>query len=121
MKQEKTMKKGNEDIEKKVQKTMQLLDEIKPLEVHHLFRVRLMQQIEQDNSERSLRKFFAASRHLDFRLAFMALLIVINIGSAMISLEHQENPTITGISERVDSLNDDDTSPALAYYDQADS
>ena len=115
------MKARNEDIENKVHKTMKLLDEMPPLEVHHHFRVRLMQRVEREKSERSQKSFLGTSRHLDARLAFMALLIALNIGSAMSALLRQESPVATTISERVESFNDDDTSPALAYYDQADS
>ena len=42
------MKIHDENIEREVSKTMMLLDEISPLEIHHQFRVRLMQRVEQE-------------------------------------------------------------------------
>jgi hypothetical protein len=118
MKQEYKMKQSYEKIEREVAKTMQLLDELKPLEVNHHFRARLMQRIDAECMEGSRQVKSGFSRYLDARLAFMVLLVIINLGSALLSLQNSETQLSAGISEVIDSMSDDYTTQEFAYYDQ---
>lgn len=118
MKQELMMKRHNNNIEEQVAKAMMLLDEIKPLEVDHHFRVRLMQRIEYEFGQRSGYAQAGLRNRFDFRLAFMALLIMVNLGSALLSVQHNNLGKTPGISEMIDNLNDDYPSQEFAYYDQ---
>lgn len=112
------MKKCNEQIETEVSKTMKLLDETETLTVHHLFRARLMQRLEQESEKGSERKNSHFGTRLDFRLAFMAMLFIINLGSALLSLSNGGQPATTTLSELLDSQSDDYASQDFAYYDQ---
>jgi hypothetical protein len=117
-KRESTMKKSNVNIETEIDRTLNLLDEMKPLEVNHFFRVRLMQRIEQESEQRSNK--LAIGRgvgKIDLRFAFMALLIIINVASAIVSFIHTDSPVRSGISEMLDSQGYDYARPAYAYYD----
>jgi hypothetical protein len=118
MKQESIMKKHNENIETEIGKTMELLDEMGRLEAHHLFRVRLMQRVEQEFGEGARRTGSRMSNHLDFRLAFMALLLIVNLGSAVFSIVDGNPQATATISELLDNQNDDYTTQEFAYYDQ---
>jgi hypothetical protein len=113
------MTKHHKNIEAEVAKTLSLLEDIKPLEVNHFFRVRLMQRIEQESSRQS-RTFSTGWGHgkLDLRLAFMAVLIVINLASAMIAVTRNDTSVKSGISEVMDSQGYDYTRSTYAYYDQ---
>jgi hypothetical protein len=118
LKQEKMhMKKRNEDIERAVSETMKLL-EMRPLEVHHLFRVRLMQRIEREFAEGSRRAGTHFSNRLDFRLAFMSLLLVVNLGSAYFTIFDGNPQATVTISEMLDNQGDDYSSQEFALYDQ---
>ncbi|NTW82124.1 MAG: hypothetical protein HGB36_01985 [Chlorobiaceae bacterium] len=113
------MKMSNVNIETEIDRTLHLLDEMKPLEVNHFFRVRLMQRIEQESEQRTNKLAIGrVSGKLDLRFAFMALLIIINLASAFISLIHTDSPVRAGISEMLDSQGYDYARPAYAYYDQ---
>jgi hypothetical protein len=112
------MKKCNENIEAKVVETMALLDEMAPLEVHHLFRVKLMQRVEREFGEEAVRANGRMSHRLDFRLAFMALLLVVNLGSALISVFDGNRPAGASVGEVFDNQSDDYSSQEFAYYDQ---
>lgn len=112
------MKQRKEDIEKEVGRTMMLLEKMESLEVHHLFRARLMQRIEREYGGELNTVKSRISRSLDFRLAFVILLIIINFGSAMISLRQNDSRASAGISEMIDNLSDDYSSTEFAYYDQ---
>lgn len=112
------MKQRDRDIEAKVEETMKLLDEIKPLEVNHFFRVRLMQRVEQECGDKSKVSGRGLAKKLDLRLAFMALLVIINFGSAVLSLLNDEQQATTGVSEVAATLNSDYSSEEFAYYDQ---
>jgi hypothetical protein len=115
MKQEHMMKKCNEHIEEEISKTLKVLDEMETITAHHLFRARLMHRLEVECGEKQGRGFGV---HLDFRLAFMALLLMVNLGSALLSLSNGVQPATTTISELLDSQNDDYASQDFAYYDQ---
>jgi hypothetical protein len=112
------MEKRYDNIEAEVAKTLRILDEMKPVEINHFFRVRLMQRIEQESAQ-GLRKFNNGGyRRLDLRLAFMALLIIINIASALIAVTHNNTQIKSGISEVMDNQGYDYARSTFAYYDQ---
>ena len=121
MKQEFMMKERNNNIEAQVAKTMKLLDEMKPLEVNHFFRARLMQRIEREFGLEAKQTHAVAGNRFVFRLAFFALLIVINLGATVLSVQQNKRWTtsVSGISEMLDKLSDDYTSHEFAYYDQS--
>jgi hypothetical protein len=48
----------------------------------------------------------------------MVLLVIINLGSALLSLQNSETQLSAGISEVIDSMSDDYTTQEFAYYDQ---
>ncbi|MFZ4525815.1 MAG: hypothetical protein ACOYOE_09765 [Chlorobium sp.] len=109
------MKQHDENIEAEVSKTMHLLDEFVPLELHHQFRVRLMRRVE---SEIGLGEGIQYSGfRFDYRLAFMVLVFVINLGSTMFSVQQGDN-SITTISEVSINQSDDYSNQEFAYYDQ---
>jgi hypothetical protein len=110
------MKKHDENIEREVRKTMMLLDEMPPLELHHQFRVRLMQRVEREFGEGRKSRFV---NRIDFRLAFMVLLLCANLGSAFFSVFNGSQQTTATISELLDNQSYDYTSQDFAYYDQA--
>ncbi|WP_040433770.1 hypothetical protein, partial [Chlorobium ferrooxidans] len=113
------MKQQSENIEREVGKTLRLLDELKPLEVHHLFRVRLMQRVEAEFGEGAKKESSGFSRYFDVRLALMALLLVINLSTALLSLKSNTTQFSAGISELLDNMGDDYSTQEFAYYDQS--
>ena len=119
MKQELMMKQRNNTIEAQVDKTMKLLDEMKPLEVNHFFRARLMQRIERECTAESADAATGFRIRFDFRLAFMVFLILVNLGAAALFIPLNNRPATSGISEMLDKLSDDYTSHEFAYYDQS--
>ena len=110
------MKKYDENIKKEVSKTLMLLDDMSPLELHQQFRVRLMQRVEREFGEGRKGHF---TSHVDFRLAFMGLLLFVNLGSAALTLIDGARQTTATISELLDNQSFDYTNQDLAYYDQA--
>jgi hypothetical protein len=110
------MKKHDENIEREIAKTMMLLDEMPPLELHHQFRVRLMQRVEREFGEGKKSHF---GSRVDLRLAFMGLLLVVNLGSTVLTIFDGGRQATTTISELLDNQSFDYTSQDLAYYDQA--
>lgn len=118
LKQEPMMKPYNEKIEAEIAKTMKLLDELEPLKVHHLFRVRVMESVEKTFSRTSGRVAKAHDRMADLRFAFMALLFIVNVGSALLSIQNGQRPLTTQISEFSDATGDDYSAQEFAYYDQ---
>jgi len=118
MKQEKMMKQYHENIEAEVRQTMQLLDEVKPLEVHHLFREQLMRRIEEELEQGEMSK---RSNGLDYRLAFVALLFVINLASTLLAITPDENQPVATVGQLADNQSDDYSGQEFAYYDQTTS
>lgn len=109
------MKQHNEKIEAEVSKTMNLLDEFVPLELHHQFRVRLMRRVESEIALERGRQYFGI--HFDYRLAFMALIFVINLASTLLSVQQGDESTTT-ISEVSFIQSDNYANQEFAYYDQ---
>ncbi len=104
------MKNNKVSIASEVEKTMRLADEMAPLEVNHLFRVRLMQRIELES--------VGGTHSLDFRLAFIALLVIINLGSTVLSLQTKKQQASAISSEVLENQSYDYTNQEFAYYDQ---
>ena len=102
---------NKKNIEAEIAKTMQLLDEAPPLEVHHLFRVRVMERVESSLGQKS-------GRMADFRFAFMALLVIVNVGSTVLSLQNNKTLSKNETSESYDASGDDYSTQEFAYYDQ---
>ena len=113
------MKPYEKDIEAEIARTMQLLDEVQPLEVHHLFRVRVMERVERTFGHKSGRMANLPGRVFDFRIAFMALLVMVNIGSTVLSFQNSKTNAKTGIIEFSESSGDDYSAQEFAYYDQS--
>ncbi len=105
------MKPYDNNIEAEVAKTMQLLDEMQPIGVHHLFRVRVMQRVEVALGQKS-------GRMADFRFAFIALLFIVNVSSALLSLQNSTTVPKTEFSELSDASGNDYSAQEFAYYDQ---
>ncbi len=112
------MKQRNNNIEAQVAETMKLIDEIKPLKVNHLFRVRLMQRVEREFEQKSEHARPMFGNRIDLRLAFMVLLIIVNLGGTLLTVQQNSHIATSGISEMLDKLSDDYTSQEFAYYDQ---
>lgn len=119
MKQELMMKQRNNNIEAQVTRTMKQLDEMKPLEVNHFFRARLMQRVEREFGPGSKHSNSAAENRFALRLAFFTLLIIVNFGAAVVSIQQNNPKPTSGISEMLDKLSDEYSSHEFAYYDQA--
>ncbi|MBV5302910.1 MAG: hypothetical protein JZU70_01715 [Chlorobium sp.] len=118
MKQEKMMKKYNENIAAEVRRTMQLLDEVKPLEVHHLFRVRLMRRIE-DELERRVKG--RGNTRSEYKLAFLVMLLVVNLASALLLVKPDKDQAMVEAGQLAESQSDDYSSQEFAYYDRTTS
>ena len=111
------MKQYEKNIEAEIAKTMKLLDDLEPLEVHHMFRVRVMQRVE-SASQKSRPMTNLHGRMADFRFAFMALLVLINVGSTVLSLQNSKTLSKTEIRSLYDASSDDYSTQEFAYYDQ---
>ncbi len=111
MKQDTMMKRHDENIEAEVSSTMNFLDELAPLEFHHQFRVRLMHRVESEIGSK-----YSGFR-IDYRLALMVLVVVINLGSTTLSVQ-QGDESIATISEVPFNQSDDYSNQEFAYYDQ---
>ncbi|NTU58159.1 MAG: hypothetical protein HGB00_04465 [Chlorobiaceae bacterium] len=111
------MKRSTEQRNAEVDRTLRILDEIPRLEVHHLFRARVLQRVESlDNSNT-----FAVAMAGGFnpRLAFFGLLLILNIASAMLLFMHKTpQSTISGSAGIAEVFSEDYGGPALSYYDQ---
>ncbi len=110
------MKQHNDNIEAEISKTIGLLDEMQPLKVDHFFRARLMQRIEQEETQQQRRKNLAW--RVDYKLAVMSLLFVINLGSALVSMHQSTEQSTTSISKAPENQSDDYATQEFAYYDQ---
>jgi len=117
LKQENMMKQHNDNIEAEISKTMQALDEIQPIKVDHLFRARLMQRVAHECTPKTTGSH-VAQRRLDYRLAVMSLLFVINLGSALVSIQQSTEQPTTSISKAPNNQSDDYITQEFAYYDQ---
>jgi hypothetical protein len=112
------MKKSREHIEAEVMKTLKILDDMQDIRPHHLFRAHLMQKIEEE-TEKRFSSALPRSISSNLRLAFIALLLLINITSALLFFGKdplQPMAAITG--DQLETFSEDYASPALSYYAQ---
>jgi len=109
------MNKRNETVESEVSKTMQLLDAMVPLKADHRFRVRLMQRIDEEFGQTNRTKNF--SIHLDYRLAIMTLLLMLNVASTLF-IKPDEELKVNVADQVVESQGDEYSTQEFAYYDQ---
>ena len=108
------MNRSKEQRDAEVLKTMDILDNMPKVELHHLFRARLLERI--DATERSR----AVSRGFSPRLAFFSLLLTVNVGMGVLMFTHQDSSTITARNgETAEAVSDEYGSPALSYYEQS--
>jgi hypothetical protein len=110
------MNRTTEQRNAEVTKTIGMLDQMPKVEVNHLFRVRLMQRIEAMEVKKTSWLALPGSSFSP-RLAFMTLLLVLNVASAFMLFMH-ETPQATGPSmATAESFSEDYGGPALSYYD----
>lgn len=91
------MKQHRSHIEEEVAKTLSLLDKPTSIEVTTFFRARLMERVTLEGNS-SLHGNHAF--HVDYRVAFMALLLFVNLASSLL-LFKQENGTTNGSTKNV--------------------
>ena len=115
MKQQKRMRQHNENIETEVSKTLKLLDEVASIQLTHKFRTSLMSRLEREIVQEKAGRHFGF--RVDYRLAFMMLLFVINLGSTMLSVQQGDGSMAT-ISAVPYNQTDDYSNQEFAYYDQ---
>lgn len=116
MKPKKTMNRSTEQRNAEVTKTLGVLDQMPRVEVNHQFRARLMQRVDAMEVKKSpgITVFGGAFTP---KLAFMALLLVLNVASAIMLYQH-ETPQASGASGTIaESISEDYGGPALSYYD----
>jgi len=110
------MNRSTEQRNEEVTKTLGMLDQMPRVEVNHLFRVRLMQRIDtMEIGKTSKTAVFGVT--FNPRLAFMALLLVLNIASALMLYMHQVPQTTGAAGAIADSFSEAYGGPALSYYD----
>lgn len=109
------MSRTTEQRNAEVKKTLEVLDQMPRVEVNHLFRARLMQRIDAiETHKASGNALFNGA--LNPKLAFMALLLVLNIASGFMIFMHE--PQATGPAGTIaESFSEDYGGPALSYYD----
>lgn len=115
MKQDNAMKHTREQLESEVTRTMEILEQMPRLRVHHLFRARLLHKIAEAGEDNLSGR--AAGGMFNARLVFMTLLIVVNITSALFFYRHDVQ---SGFAEKSTDLqeafSEEYASPALSYY-----
>jgi len=110
------MNRTTEQRNAEVAKTLEMLDQMPGVEVNHRFRAQLMQRIDaMEAGKSSGTALFGGA--LNPKLAFMALLLVLNIASGFM-LFTKETPQATGAQGTIaESFSEDYGGPALSYYD----
>jgi hypothetical protein len=112
-----TMKRNVEQLETEVLKTLELLDQMPEVQPSSRFRAQLMQRIEtmQPASGSSMAIGVAFSP----KVAFLALLLMLNIASAMLLFTSSQTPqqASSASGTLADSFSEDYGGPALSYYD----
>ncbi|WP_237073401.1 hypothetical protein [Prosthecochloris sp. GSB1] len=114
------MNKKNDRITEEIRKTMEVLNNLPELEAHYLFRARLMETVSRSGPISSVKLSNAA---YGFKLALVALLLAVNIGTAMLFMGPAANDSEPAFSrnDMLESLKNDYGSPALSYYTENDS
>lgn len=114
------MKRPDEHIEAEIRRTLDLLDDLPVLHASPHFRVHLMQRIE---ATRKGMFGYGASRQTDgfrIRFAVAALLLVVNISSALLFFNSPEPLSLADAGEALEQLGDEYSGEELAYYVETD-
>lgn len=110
------MNRSFEQLEAEVSKTLEILDRMPQLEPSPRFRAQLMQRI--NAMEPVSNGGMTVSMAFSPKVAFLALLLMLNIASAMLLFTSQTPQSATGASGTLaDSFSEDYGGPALSYYD----
>jgi len=99
------------------QKTLAMLDALEPLEVRPQFRVRLMERIERESAAGGW-LHAGSSASMNYRFAFIVLLIIVNVGSALVVFFNTTEQSAPLFSDLRTTISDDYSSPTFAYYEQ---
>jgi len=110
------MKRSDENIEEQIRRTLAAHDDLPKLQVSPLFRVHLMQRIDAERNRIGGSAAIRVAEGFNAKLAFAALLIVINIGSAFLFFSSSDPLTLADAADAVEQLTDDYSGPELAYY-----
>ena len=105
-------------IDTEIRKTMEVLENLPDLKTSYLLRARLMERISHETSQ-SFHEVNSAARGL--KLALMALLLIINIGSALVLMLSNGNEQMLTKNDILESLTNEYSNPALSYYLDNDS
>lgn len=105
----------NDHIANEVRKTINVLDNLPELETPYLFRAHLLERIAHEPA----REVNSTTRSLKF--ALMALLLIVNIGSALVLMLPSGNEQMLSKHDILESLTNEYNSPALSYYLENDS
>ncbi|NTW93707.1 MAG: hypothetical protein HGB27_03375 [Chlorobiaceae bacterium] len=114
------MKRPDEHIEAEIRRTLQVLDDLPNLQASPLFRVHLMQRIETSHLNASGYGTFRQTEGFRMKFAVAAILLVINISSALLFFNSQEPLSLTDAGEAIEQLSDDYSGEELAYYVETD-
>lgn len=113
------MNKRTDRITEEVRKTMEVLDGLPDLEAHYLFRARLMETVSRTGPTPAGKLSNAA---YGLKLALVALLLAINIGTAMLFMgpDMSDSEPAFSRNDMLESLKNDYGSPVLSYYTEND-
>lgn len=104
----------NDHIETEVRKTIEVLDNLPSLETHYLFRTRVMERL---SNETPIRPGEAgASLIPNLKFAFMAALLIVNVGSAFFLMLPNNDQQVFSRQDTYENLIKEYSSPALSYY-----
>ena len=101
------------DINTEVRKTIEVLDNLPRVEAHYLFRARVMEKI---SHEASIHPGGTNTPMRSMKLALMAFLFIINIGSALVLMLSNGSEQTFSKQDTLESLAYEYSSPALSYY-----
>ncbi|MCG8376036.1 MAG: hypothetical protein MI702_06100 [Chlorobiales bacterium] len=105
----------NDHIAAEVRKTINILDNLPELEASYLFRAHLLERIAHEPAKA------VNSATSGLKLALMAFLLIVNIGSALVLMLSNGNEQMFSKHDILESLTDEYSSPALSYYLENDS
>jgi len=114
------MKRPDEHIEAEIRRTLDLLDDLPALHASPLFRVHLMQRIEASQRRRFGYGAFRQAEGFRIKFAVAALLLVVNISSALLFFNAPEPLSLADAGEAIEQLRDDYSGEELAYYVETD-
>jgi len=110
------MKRSDENIEEKIRRTLAAHDDLPKLQASPLFRVHLMQKIDAERSRNTGAAAIRGAEGFNVKLAFAAMLLVINITSALLFFTSSDPLKLADATDAVEQLTDDYSGPELAYY-----